>query len=188
MRNQYGSTGFDVLKYEFKADLNKYLSGLSPDVAVHSLEELIEFNEANMEREMPYFGQEILEMSQEKGDLSSPEYKEALAKVKRLSRAEGIDATLLKHQIDALVAPTGGPAWLTDWVNGDHFSGGSSSPAARAGYANITVPASFVHGLPVGISFFAGAYSEPTLLKLTYAFEQATQHRKPPQFLPHADL
>ncbi len=137
---------------------------------------------------MPYFGQEILIQAEEKGDLSTPEYKEALEKILRLSRAEGVDATLNKHNVDAIVAPTGGPAWVTDWVNGDHFSGGSSSPAARSGYANITVPAGFVHGLPVGISFFSRAYSEPLLIKIAYAFEQATKHRKPPRFLPEADF
>jgi amidase len=185
---QVGEAGFDVLLYEFKADLNKYFAALKNDAGVRSLEELIEFNEANKEAEMPYFGQEILIRAQEKGDLSSPEYKEALLKVKRLSGKEGIDATLSKDKLDAIVAPTGGPAWLIDWVTGDHFGGGSSSPAARAGYANITVPAGFVHGLPVGISFFAGPYSEPMLFKLTYSFEQATKHRKPPQFLRHADF
>jgi amidase len=187
-RRKYGNSGFEVLLYEFKTDLNKYLAGLGNDVAVHSLQELIEFNEANKEAEMPYFGQEILIQAQEKGDLTSPEYKEALEKILRLSRDEGIDATLSKHALDAIVAPTGGPAWVTDWVNGDHFSGGSSSPAARAGYPNITVPAGFVHGLPVGISFFSRAYSEPLLIKLAYSFEQATKHRRPPQFLPHADF
>ncbi|MFQ5637912.1 MAG: amidase [bacterium] len=184
-RRKYGDSGFEVLLYEFKTDLNKYLARLSTEVAVHSLQELIEFNEANKDAEMPYFGQEILHRAHEKGDLSSPEYKEALKKVRRLSRDEGIDATLKKHRLDAIIAPTGGPAWVTDWVNGDHFSGGSSSPAARAGYPNITVPAGFVHGLPVGISFFSRAYSEPVLIKIAYAFEQATKHRKRPQFLPH---
>ena len=177
-----------MLLYEFKTDLNKYLSALDENVAVHSLKEVIEFNEANKETSMPYFGQEILIRAEEKGDLSTPEYKEALEKILRLSRAEGIDATLNKHNVDAIVAPTGGPAWVTDWVNGDHFSGGSSSPAARSGYPNITVPVGFIHGLPVGISFFSRAYSEPLLIKIAYAFEQATQHRQPPQFLPEADF
>ena len=183
-RGEYGSSSFDVLLYEFKADLNKYLASLDKNVAVHSLKELIEFNEANKDLEMPYFGQDILHLAQEKGDLSSREYIDALKKVKELSRDKGIDATLKKHNIDAIIAPTGGPAWFTDWVNGDHFLGSSSSPAARSGYPNITIPAGFIHGLPVGISFFSTAYSEPLLIKLTYAFEQATKHRRPPQFLP----
>ncbi|MCK5076219.1 MAG: amidase [Calditrichia bacterium] len=183
-RGEYGSSSFDVLLYEFKADLNKYLASLDKNVAVHSLKELIKFNEANKDLEMPYFGQDILHLAQEKGDLSSREYIDALKKVKELSRDKGIDATLKKHNIDAIIAPTGGPAWFTDWVNGDHFLGSSSSPAARSGYPNITIPAGFIHGLPVGISFFSTAYSEPLLIKLTYAFEQATKHRRPPQFLP----
>ncbi len=135
---------------------------------------------------MPHFGQEILIQAQEKGDLNSPEYKAALKKILRLSRDEGIDATLAKDNLDAIIAPTGGPAWFTDWINGDHFSGGSSSAAARAGYPNITVPAGLVHGLPVGISFFSGAYSEAALISIAYAFEQASKQRKAPQFLPHA--
>ncbi|MFQ5676673.1 MAG: amidase family protein, partial [bacterium] len=187
-RREYGGSGFEVLLYEFKADLNKYLAALDPSVAAHSLEELIEFNIANKDREMPYFGQEIFERAQEKGDLSSPEYKAALKKILRLSRQEGIDATMKKHNVEAIVAPTGGPAWKTDWINGDHFTGGSSSPAARAGYPNITVPAGFVYGLPVGISFFSTAYNEPHLIKLAYAFEQATKHRQPPKFLLHAEI
>ncbi|MFQ5632213.1 MAG: amidase [bacterium] len=187
-RNKYGDSGFAVLLYEFKTNLNKYLATLDDSVPVHTLEELIAFNSANKEKEMPYFGQEILKMAQEKGDLDTPEYKEALAKIHRLSRDEGIDATLKKHNIDAIIAPTGGPAWLTDWINGDHYVGGSSSPAARAGYPNITVPAGFIHGLPVGISFFSRAWNEPQLIKFAYAFEQATHHRKSPQFLPHVQM
>jgi amidase len=182
-RSKYGDAEFEVLLYEFKAGLNRYLSGLDQKIAVHSLQELIAFNETNKEKEMPHFGQEILHMAQEKADLSSPAYREALGMVQRLTRAEGIDATLAEHQLDALIAPTGGPAWLTDWINGDHFGGGSSSPAAISGYPNVTVPAGFVRGLPVGISFFATAYREPMLIKLAYAFEQATRHRKAPQFL-----
>ena len=180
----YGSAGFDVLLYEFKTDLNKYFASLPQGNGVRSLQALIEFNEANKEAEMPHFGQEILILAQEKGDLSSPEYISALKKVKELSRDKGIDATLSKHKVDAIIAPTGGPAWFTDWINGDHFGGGSSSPAARAGYPNITVPAGFIRGLPVGISIFSGPYQEPMLIKFAYAFEQATNHRKPPQFLP----
>ncbi len=127
-------------------------------------------------------------MAQKKGPLTSKAYLGALAKNRRLSRAEGIDAVLMKHRLDAIVAATGGPAWPTDLVNGDHFTGGCSTPAAVAGYPHVTVPMGHVKGLPVGISFFASAYSEPTLIKLAYAFEQATKARKAPTFRPTADL
>jgi amidase len=186
--DKYGDSDLEALLHEFKADINKYLGALGKDAEVHSLEELIKFNEANKDKEMPYFGQEFFYMAQGKGDLSSPEYIKALEKVQRLARGEGIDATLEKHKVNAIVAPTAGPAWLTDWINGDHCAGGSSSPAARAGYPNITVPAGFVNGLPIGISFFSRAFSEPLLTKIAYAFEQATRHRRPPQFLPHVNL
>jgi amidase len=155
---------------------------------VHSLEEVIAFNEQNRERVMPYFGQEIMLKAQEKGPLTDEAYLDALATNHRLARDEGIDATLGEHQLDAIIAPSGGPAWLTDPVNGDRGVLGCSGAAAVAGYPHITVPAGYVHGLPVGISFFAGAYQEPTLLKLAFAFEQATKVRRPPQFLPTADL
>jgi amidase len=178
----------EILYYEFKADLNTYLEGLGDEVPVHSLEELIAFNEENCDTVMPYFGQERMLAAQEKGPLTNQEYLQALETNHRLSRKEGIDATLHKHQLNAIVAPSGGPAWLIDWVTGDNHSGGSSSPAAVAGYPNITVPAGYIFGLPVGISFIAGAYQEPELLKLAYAFEQGTRVRKPPQYLPSADL
>jgi amidase len=177
-----------VLQYEFKADLNAYLSGLGPGAPVHTLAEIIEFNAKNKEREMPYFGQELFTKSQALGPLTTKEYLDALENDHRLSRTEGIDAVMDKLKLDTLVAPTGGPAWTTDLVNGDHDSGGSSSPAAVAGYPDITVPAGFVFGLPVGISFFGRAWSEPTLIKLAYAFEQATRHRRAPRFLATADL
>ena len=185
---EVGESEFAVLLYELKADLNSYLAALGPGAPVHTLQEIIEFNERNRQREMPYFGQDTFIKAQAKGPLTEKEYLDALEKNHRLTRKEGIDAVMEKFQLDALVAPTGGPAWLTDLVNGDHDTGGSSTPAAVAGYPNITVPAGFVFGLPVGISFFGKAYSEPTLLKLAYAFEQATRHRRTPQFLLTADL
>lgn len=181
-------TETEVLLYEFKADLNAYLAGLGPDAPVHSLEEIIAFNAAYADTVMPYFGQERMLQAQTKGPLTDAAYLEALATNHRLARAEGINATLQAHNLDAIVAPSGGPAWLTDWVNGDHHSGGSSSPAAVAGYPNVTVPAGTIFGLPVGISFFAGAYQEPTLIKLAYAFEQATRVRTPPEYLPSVDF
>ena len=184
----FRKTELEVLLYEFKADLNRYLEGLGPDAPVHSLKEIIEFNERNRDEVMPYFGQERMLLAEEKGPLTREAYLKALENNHRLSRTEGIDATLQKHQLDAIVAPSGGPAWLTDWVNGDHHGGGSSSAAAVAGYPNIALPAGYIFGLPVGISFFSGAYEEPTLLKLAFAFEQGTQIRRPPQFLPSAVL
>jgi amidase len=179
---------FEVLLYEFKADLNAYLAARGAGSPARSLQEMIEYNEQNRETEMPYFAQEIFIMAQEKGPLSSPEYVKALEDARRLSRDEGIDAALREHHLDAIIAPTGGPPFLTDPVNGDHYTGGSSTPAAVAGYPNITVPMGYVFGLPIGISFFAGAYSEPSLIKIGYAFEQATKVRRPPGFLATADL
>ncbi len=185
---KFDDTELEVLLYELKADLNKYLTSLGPRAPVRSLKEVIEFNERNAAREMPYFGQDLFIKAEAKGPLTSKEYLEALAKNQKLAGAEGIDAAMSKHKLDAMVAPTGGPPWPTDLVNGDHFTGGYSTPSAVAGYPHITVPAGYVHGLPVGVSFFGRAYSEPVLIKLAYAYEQATKLRRPPRFLPTADL
>ena len=181
---KYDDSEFEVLLYEFKADLNAYLASLGPKAPVKSMKEIIAFNEREKEREMPWFGQEIMIMAEKKGSLSSSTYRSALAKNRRMSRLEGIDAVMSKHRLDALVAPTTGPAWPTDLLNGDHFIGGSTTPAAVAGYPNISVPAGYVHGLPVGISFFGRAWSENKLIALAYSYEQASKHRRPPRFLP----
>jgi amidase len=177
-----------VLDYELKADIAKYLARLGPASPMKTLKDLIDFNNQNAQKEMPYFGQDIFLKAQEKGPLTTREYVDALEKNHRLSRLEGIDAVMDKFKLDALIAPTGGPAWITDLVTGDHFGGGSSNAAAVAGYPNINVAAGYMFGLPVGISFFGRAWSEPTLLKLAYGFEQATQARKAPKFLPTGDL
>ena len=176
-----------VLLYEFKADLDAYLRGLGGS-GPRTLAELIAFNDKNAAVEMPFFGQERFLKAQSKGPLTDPAYKRALALCRRLAGREGIDATMERHRLDALVAPTQGPAWLIDLVNGDSFSGSSSTPAAVAGYPSITVPMGQVHSLPVGLSFFGRAFSEPTLLKLAFAFEQATHHRQPPRLLPTLPL
>lgn len=180
---QFDNTELEVLLYEFKADLNNYLGRLGPSSLVHSLKEVIEFNEKNRDRELTYFGQDLLIKSQAKGPLTEKKYLQALAKNHLLSRTQGIDFIMRKNRLDAMIAPTGGPAWPTDWINGDHFTGGYSSASAVAGYPHITVPAGYVFGLPVGISFFGGAWSEPKLIKYAYAFEQATKARQAPRFM-----
>ncbi|HEY7172150.1 MAG TPA: amidase [Vicinamibacterales bacterium] len=187
---KFDDSEFEVLLYEFKADLPKYLQWLGPQAPVRSLADVIAFNRGHAREELPYFGQEIMEQAETKKTLASPDYLAALAKNHRLSRVEGIDAVMRKYRLDALVAPTGAPAWLTDLVNGDSGTGGSSpsTVAAVAGYPHITVPMGFYRGLPIGLSFFGTAWSEPTLIRIAYAFEQATHHRKPPAFAPTADL
>ena len=171
---QWRDTEFEVLLYEFKHDLNAYLAGLGKNAPVKSLTEIIEFNQAHADVAMPHFGQELMEQAQAKGDLNEPAYLEALAVNHRLTRTEGIDATLKKHRLDALVAPTGTPAWLIDHVLGDFVLGGCSSAAAISGYPHITVPAGLIEGLPVGLSFFSTAWQEAKLIRYAYAFEIAT--------------
>ena len=183
---KFDNTEFSVLLYELKADLNAYLAGRPGAPA--SLKDLIDFNDRNKEKEMPFFGQDVFIKAEAKGPLTSKEYLDALDTNHRLSRKEGIDAVMDQSKLDALMAPTGCPAWITDLVNGDHAPGGSSNAAAVAGYPDITVPAGFIFGLPVGVSFFGRAWSEPTLFKIAYGFEQMAKARKPPQFLPMAKL
>jgi amidase len=183
LNNVSDHDAYNVLLIEFKNDLNAYLRNCNSAVKSRTLEELIKFNIEHSEHEMPFFDQEIFLAAQQKGDYDSGEYKNALENVLRSTGPEGIDKVLGKYELDAIIAPTGAPAWPTDVINGDHYVGGSSSPAARSGYPNITLPMGFIHGLPVGISFFAGAFSEPKLIGFAYAFEQATKHRKAPEFI-----
>ncbi|PYX31999.1 MAG: amidase [Acidobacteria bacterium] len=173
-----------IFMYELKADLNAYLARLGSNAPVHTLKEIIEFNEKNRQKEMPYFGQDLFVKAEAKGPLTEKAYLDAIEKNHQLARTEGIDAVMDKHRLDALVAPTAGPAWLTDLINGDHAAGGSSNAAAVAGYPNINVTAGFIFGLPVGISFFGRAWSEPTLIRIAYSFEQTTKARQAPRFLP----
>ncbi len=186
---KYDDSEFEVLLYEFKADLDAYLSGLGPSAPVKSLADVIAFNERNRDRELRYFGQEIMLMAQKKGPLTTPAYRKALANNHQLAGKLGIDATVTKHRLDAIIAPSNAPPGLIDLVTGDHGAGGSStSPAAVAGYPSITVPAGYSFGLPVGISFFGPAWSETRLIGLAYAYEQATRLRRPPAFRPTAAL
>jgi amidase len=178
---KYDTSENIVLQYEFKNDLNAYLESRQTGL---TLEKLIAFNEHHRQEEMPYFEQDLFVESQQRGTLNDVAYLSALSGNRRLARAEGIDAVMKKYKVDAIVAPTAGPAWLIDWVTGDHDTGGCSTPAAVAGYPHITVPAGFVHGLPVGISFFGTGWSEPVLLRLAFAFEQATKARRQPRLLP----
>jgi amidase len=180
---KFDDTELLVFMYELKADLNAYLARRGPGAPVRTLKDIIDFNDRNRQKEMPYFGQDLFVKAEAKGPLTEKAYLDALEKNHQLARTEGIDATMDKFQLDAIVAPTGGPAWLTDLVNGDHFAGGSSNAAAVAGYPNINVTAGFISGLPVGISFFGRAWSEPVLIRLAFSFEQATKARQAPRFL-----
>ena len=181
----FSKSELEVLYYEFKADLNKYLGALGPEARVHALQDVIRFNADNKDRVMPFFGQERMIAAQAKGPLTAKKYTNALARNHRLTRREGIDALLKKERLDAVVCISGGPAWTIDLANGDPRSWEmeSTSPPAVAGYPHITVPAGFIHGLPIGLSFFTRAWGEPTLIRLAYSFEQASQVRVPPRFL-----
>lgn len=185
---KFGDAEMTVLLYEFKTDLNNYLGALGPKSQVHSLADVIKFNNDNAVTEMPYFGQELLVRANSKGGLDSDEYKKALADCKKLTQTEGIDAALTKNKLDVLIGITGGPAWVTDLVDGDGGLFSDSSLAAVAGYPHITVPMGTMFGLPLNISFIGTAWSEPTLLKAAYAYEQATRHRTVPTFLATAAL
>jgi amidase len=173
----------EVLRYEMKADTNAYLATRGATAPVHTLKEIIEFNERHRDAELPWFGQEELINSEAKGPLTEKAYLDAVATCRRLARTEGIDAAVAKDHLDAIVAPTNAPAPVTDWISGDHWLGGSTTPAAVAGYPSITVPAGFISDLPVGISFFGPAWTEPKLLALAFSFEQATRRRRAPRFL-----
>jgi len=177
--DQWGDAEFEVLLYEFKDELNKYLAKTADGIP-KSLSALIEYNKENADIEMKYFGQEIFIMAQAKGSITDEEYLVALKKAKRLTQEEGIDALLKKHKLDLIIAPTTGPAWKTDWVNGDHYSGAASSAAAISGYPHITVPMGYVHGLPVGLSMFSGKLKEGVLIEAAFGYEQSTNHRVSP--------
>ncbi|MEO8275496.1 MAG: amidase [Thermoanaerobaculia bacterium] len=184
---EYDATEYDVLLYEFKHGLNGYLSALPAGVAPRTLAELIDWNRQHAREEMPWFGQEIFEQAEAKGPLTDEAYLKAIAANARLSRAEGIDAALAAEHLDALISPTMGPAYLTDWLTGDHYGGSATSPCAVAGYPHITVPAGAVQGLPWGLSIMGTAWSEAKLVGFAFAFEQASRARKAPRFLPTLD-
>jgi amidase len=179
---KYDDASFEVLLYEFKDGMNKYFAGLGDGVPVKNLKELIEFNKSDTV-ELRYFDQKILEMAEKKGSLESAEYKLALANMLKATREEGIDKIMDNNRLDAIIAPTGSPAWKTDLLLGDHFVGGSSSLAAISGYPAITVPMGFIDDLPVGITFFGRAWTEPLLLEIAYSYEQGTKHRKAPKYI-----
>jgi amidase len=185
---EYDDAELTVLLYEFKTDLNRYLATLGPDAPVKTLQDVIDFNERHKDREMPYFGQDLFVKAQAKGPLTDPAYREALEKCQKLAREEGLKAVLEPQRLDAIVAPTGNPAWPIDLVNGDHFLGGSSTPAAVAGFPHVTVPAGYMFGLPVGLSFIGLPWTEGTVIKLAYAYEHASKLRRPPTFLPTANV
>ena len=188
---QFDESEFEVLLYESKADLARFFAWWGPAAPLHSLGDIIAFNAAHASEELRYFGQEIMTLAEAKGPLTDAAYRRALAKNHRLAGVEGIDAVMAKYRLDALVAPTGGPAWLTDLVNGDGGTASAPGPStvtSVAGYPHVTVPMGADHGLPLGISFFGRAWSESTLIRLAYAYEQATHHRTPPTFAPTADL
>jgi amidase len=181
--DKYGESELEVLLYELKADLNIYLAEFARDAKVKTLADVIAFNEKNRDKVMPYFGQELFIRADAKGPLTDKAYLDALANNHKFSREEGIDKVMRDHKLDAIAAPTGQPAWLTDFVNGDSSGASFTSPAAVAGYPHITVPSGLVMGLPIGISFVGCAFSEPVLIRLAYAFEQATKHRRAPNYL-----
>ncbi len=180
---KYDAAELDVLLYEFKAGVNAYLAERGNTVSVRTMDDVIAFNRANAGAEMPYFGQEQMERAQAMGSLDDAKYRDAVATCRRLSRDEGIDAIMAQHSLDAIVAPSNGPSWTTDVINGDRYSGGNASVAAVAGYPSITVPMGFVDALPLGVSFIGRAWSEGRLIGLAYAFEQATKARRAPRFL-----
>lgn len=187
-RGQFGDAELELMLHEFKAGINAYLAGLGAAAPMKTLGDLIAFNEAHAKEEMPYFGQELFMRAQAKGPLTDKAYLAAKARARRLSRTEGLDKVFRTHRLDAVIAPSGGPAWLTDLVNGDYGTGGSSGPAAVSGYPNITVPAGLVRGLPIGVSFIGPAWSEFELIAIAYAFEQETGLRRPPEYRASADV
>jgi amidase len=179
--DNYKDASMQVLLYEFKDGLNKYLTGTGDDSPVKNLKALIEFNKLDTV-ELKYFNQNRLEQAEMKGDLNSLEYKKALSKMIKATRDDGIDKVMNTYKLDAIMSPTGSPAWKTDLLLGDHFVGGSSSLAAISGYPAITVPMGFIDDLPVGVTFFGKAWSEPLLLEIAYSYEQGTKHRKAPKY------